>query len=282
MILDAELLNALADPVDHSPLVLSVDALALHNARAGRSYPIIDGIPVLTIPETARPDGHETRYDELAGWYDGEMGSGGSKREFSERGDELLRALLGPGEGRALDLACGTGRTADLVRGLGYHPLGVDISRGQLGIARSRLPAVCASAQALPLRDSGFAAVYTTFSTASLENLEASVREIHRVLSPGGRTVNIGVHPCFNGSCSESRPNGSVLARPGYRRSGWFAPAHFRAGSIRSRTGAWHYPLADVINAYAAAGFRLNKVEETGPGGPDALPLIFGLAATKA
>jgi hypothetical protein len=107
------------------------------------------------------------------------------------------------------------------------------------------------------------------------------VKEIHRVTKSGGRTVNVGVHPCFNGSWSEAQPDGSVLVKPGYRRGGWFAPAHFRAGSIRSRTGAWHRPLAEVINAYIAAGFRLTGVEEAAPGGLDRLPLIFGLAAFK-
>lgn len=281
MTLDSELLKALADPLDRCALVLSADALSLHNERAGRTYPIIDGIPILTVPEAARPGGNETRYDGLADWYDDEMSSGGSKKELAERGDELLRALLGAGQGLALDLACGTGRTAELARGLGYRPLGIDISRGQLGIARGRLPVICGSARALPLRSDSFSAVYTTFSTASLENLEASVQEIHRVTKPGGRTINVGVHPCFNGSCSEAQPDGGVLVRPGYRRGGWFAPAHFREGSIRSRTGAWHRPLAEVINAYIAAGFRLTGVEEGAPGELDRLPLIFGLAALK-
>jgi SAM-dependent methyltransferase/uncharacterized protein YbaR (Trm112 family) len=292
--LDAELLGLLADPLDHEPLVLSPDASRLENAAGRRSYRIHEGIPLLLPPrkrdksperETAAVEmaaAKAAHYDGPAVRRDGATGDADNQNAADRRGDELLERLLGAGQGPVLDVGCGAGRVASRVRGLGYAPLGVDLALDQLRLAAPRLPVVQGSAYALPFRDACLSRVCTLFMTGSLENFEASIREIHRVLKPGGRLVNIGAHPCFNGAHALAEADGSVRVRPGYLREGWSAPAHFAPGRARGRrAGAWHRPLAALINTCVRAGFTLLGVEEAGPDDPLSLPDMFALSAQK-
>jgi len=58
-------------------------------------------------------------------------------------------------------------------------------------------------------------------------------------------------------------PDGSVATRQGYRTSGYLPPSHF-SGTVRSRVGGWHWPLAELFNAVIDAGFQLTRVIEGG------------------
>jgi SAM-dependent methyltransferase len=286
--LDIELLGLLADPLDHEPLVLSPDASRLDNAASCRSYRIYDGIPLL-LPPRKRDESPGRKalaeaesYDGFATWDDGAMEDANDENAPARRSDELLKRLLGAGQGSVLDVGCGAGRVAALARGLGYTPLGVDLSLGQLRLAAHRLPVVQGSASALPFRDACLPLICTIFTTDSLENFEASVREIHRILKPGGRLINITAHPCFNGAYALAEADGSIRVKPGYLREGWCAPLpHSSAGQTRSRTGAWHRPFSALINTCIQAGFTLLDVDEAGPDDPRLLPDTLALNMQK-
>ena len=95
--------------------------------------------------------------------------------------------------GRALDAGCGTGFQTALLERLGYRPHGVDIAPRLLAIARQRYGAarfVLASVDALPYRDASFDAAACCGSTLSfVGDPAAALREIARVLTPGGRLI---------------------------------------------------------------------------------------------
>ena len=93
---------------------------------------------------------------------------------------------------RALDAGCGTGWQAARLAALGYRAHGVDIAPALLDVARragvARL--ALASIEALPYADGGFDAVACCGSTLSfVEDPGRAVREIARVLRPGGRLL---------------------------------------------------------------------------------------------
>ena len=51
MTLDPLLLDVLACPVDKGPLLWFADEGVLYNPRLRKSYPVVDGVPVLLIEE---------------------------------------------------------------------------------------------------------------------------------------------------------------------------------------------------------------------------------------
>jgi ubiquinone/menaquinone biosynthesis C-methylase UbiE len=217
------------------------------------------------------------RYEGLAEWYDEVMRDPGERGALAVSAYATLADQLGPGRGWILDVGVGTGLAAERVRRLGYEPFGVDLSFNQLQIASGRLPVVQSDAAQLPLADESVANAYSTFVSSDLDDLEAALREVHRVLVPGGRYVSICVHPALNGGHSELRDDDTVVVEPGYTTTS-YRSSEQHDSTIRSHVGAWHRPLAALVNAHLAAGFRLTRLVETGP---NPLPLILGITVEK-
>jgi SAM-dependent methyltransferase len=89
-----------------------------------------------------------------------------------------------------LDVACGTGVLARYAaETVGSNVTGVDINPGMLGVARKQNPNVIwqeGRAEALPFEDDAFDAVFCQFGLMFFEDREAALREMWRVLKPGG------------------------------------------------------------------------------------------------
>ena len=217
------------------------------------------------------------RYDGLAEWYDQVMRDPDNRGPLAASAYATLAELLGPGVGTILDIGCGTGLAADGVRVLGYEPFGVDLSFDQLRVASRRLRVAQGDAARLPVASGRVPAAYSTFVSSDLDEFALAVSEAYRVLFSGGRYISVCLHPCFNGGHSELQNDGAVLARPGYRSTGYQSQAEFGT-TIRSHVGAWHRPLAEIINTFLDAGFRLSSLVESGP---DPLPTLLGISVVK-
>jgi ubiquinone/menaquinone biosynthesis C-methylase UbiE len=111
----------------------------------------------------------------------------------------LERAALKPGE-RVLDLACGTGAvtfTAAEAVGAGGEVVGTDISDEMVETCRraaardGRAPVRFErmEAETIGFPDASFDAVLCALGLMYVTDFEGSVREMHRVLKPGGRAV---------------------------------------------------------------------------------------------
>ncbi|HJM43647.1 MAG: methyltransferase domain-containing protein [Nitrospinota bacterium] len=108
----------------------------------------------------------------------------------------IERAALQPGE-RVLDIACGTGvvaRAAARAAGPTGRVIGLDLNPGMLAVARARPPSagapmawLQANAQDLPIRDASFNAALSSQGFQFFPDRPAALREIRRVLTPGGR-----------------------------------------------------------------------------------------------
>ena len=96
---------------------------------------------------------------------------------------------------RVVDLGCGTGRLLEalLPRLAGAELVGIDPSQGMIAVARTRFAAEprvrleVATADHLPLADASVDVATTTMSFHHWEEQGTALREVVRVLAPGGR-----------------------------------------------------------------------------------------------
>ena len=147
---------------------------------------------------------------------------------------ETARAVVSPGD-RVLDVCCGTGDLALAAQRAGGRVTGLDFSERMLARAREKsteVEWVRGDALALPFADGSFDAVTVGFGVRNLEDLERGVRELRRVLRPGGRA----------GILEITRPRG--LLRPFYRL--WFDGFVPLAGKLLPGGSAYTYLPASV------------------------------------
>jgi demethylmenaquinone methyltransferase/2-methoxy-6-polyprenyl-1,4-benzoquinol methylase len=91
---------------------------------------------------------------------------------------------------RVLDACCGTGDLAIGARARGADAVGLDFSERMLERARRKEPAiewVQGDVLALPFGEASFDAATVGFGVRNVEDLEAGLRELRRVLRAGGR-----------------------------------------------------------------------------------------------
>ena len=105
----------------------------------------------------------------------------------------LAIAKLSPGA-RVLDVGCGTGRWVRRYQQLGFSPVGVDATLGMLRIARAHRttsPLVAGLASNLPFASDAFDCVsdITVVQHIPYQLQPAALREMLRVLKPGGRMI---------------------------------------------------------------------------------------------
>jgi ubiquinone/menaquinone biosynthesis C-methylase UbiE len=100
--------------------------------------------------------------------------------------------------GVALDAACGTGRHAAELAELGHHVIGVDGTEAMLAVAREKVPAAdfrLGRLEALPVDDASIDFVTCALALTHVAELEPAMREVARVLRPGGQAVLSDIHP---------------------------------------------------------------------------------------
>jgi demethylmenaquinone methyltransferase/2-methoxy-6-polyprenyl-1,4-benzoquinol methylase len=133
-------------------------------------------------------------FDRIAGVYDvmNSVMTAGLHHQWRRRAADL--AELRPGD-RALDVATGTGDLAiELATrvGPGGSVTGTDFSENMLERARAKAPEIAfewGDALRLPYADGAFDAATVGFGARNFSDLEQGLREMARVVRPGGKVV---------------------------------------------------------------------------------------------
>ena len=147
----------------------------------------------------AKKEGIRRLFDNIASEYDKlnhilslNIDKGWRKKGVREVADED-RPL------KVLDVACGTGDfTIAIAQKLmpGSEVIGIDISEGMMAVGREKIAKAgvnavmsVADCEDLPYEDSEFDRIAVGFGVRNFEHLELGLREMHRVLAPGGKLV---------------------------------------------------------------------------------------------
>ena len=182
---------------------------------------------------TLAPDAVRTMFDRIAPVYD-------AMNRIMTLGLDLrwrrlaAEAVVHPGD-RVLDAACGTGdlAVADLRAGAG-RVTGLDFSEAMLARARRKAPLewVRGDMLALPFADETFDVATVGFGVRNVADLELALRELRRVLRPGGRLAILEI----------TQPRG--LMKPFY--SLWFDRIVPLLGKVLPGGAAYTYLPASV------------------------------------
>jgi ubiquinone/menaquinone biosynthesis C-methylase UbiE len=174
------------------------------------------------------------------------------------------------GSTRVLDVGCGEGQVARMAKRLRSvrFVAGVDPTWAQLEVARRRRGGVVfgrAEAAALPFTDGSFDAAVACLVFEHIEDVDAALSEVSRVLVPSGRFLFLLNHP--------------LLQTPG---SGWIDDTileeqYWRIGPYLTEDNSFeevekgvfipfiHRPLSRYVNAMAASGLYLTRMDEPAP-----------------
>jgi demethylmenaquinone methyltransferase / 2-methoxy-6-polyprenyl-1,4-benzoquinol methylase len=200
---------------------------------------------------TLAPDQVRAMFDRIAPVYDvmNRAMTAGLDRRWRRL---AAGAVVRPGE-LVLDACCGTGDLALAAHEAGGRVTGLDFSRRMLaraGRKSSEVEWVEGDLVALPFPDSAFDAATIGFGIRNVPELEDGLRELARVLRPGGRLACLEI----------TRPRGAL--RPFFRL--WFDVLVPLAGKVLPGGAAYSYLPAsvrrfpgpeDLAAAMARAGF---------------------------
>jgi demethylmenaquinone methyltransferase / 2-methoxy-6-polyprenyl-1,4-benzoquinol methylase len=187
------------------------------------------GVSEGTLPA----EGVRSMFDRIAPVYDAmnRLMTAGLDRRWRRA---TVDAVVRRGD-RVLDACCGTGDLAIAAAETGGDVTGIDFSRPMLERARRKAPELQwleGDALALPLADGSFDAATVGFGVRNLADLEGGLRELRRVLRPGGRVAILEI----------TRPQG--LLAPFYRF--WFDGVIPVAGKVLPGGAAYSYLPASV------------------------------------
>jgi len=168
-------------------------------------------------------------------------------RPFRER-------VIGAAEGCVLEIGIGSGLNIPLYRGAVRSVIGLEPSPELLGMARSKAAAasvpvefVQGSAEAISLDDKSIDTVVTTWTLCTVPDVSRALREVRRVLQPGGALLFV----------EHGRAPEPVVAR-------W----QDRLDPIWCRLAGGCHLNRQMDQLIASAGFRFDQLQTTRIPGP--------------
>lgn len=212
-----------------------------------------------------------TGWENVSEWYDGHL-----KEEGSLLKDvvypSVLKLLDPKDDGRYLDIACGEGAFTRLVAGKSVHVSGFDAAPSLVASAKKLAPKHTAYA----IGDArSFSKLYPAASfdgatcllaIQNIDKLEAVFAEAAKVLKPGAPLIVAMNHPAFRIPGASSWGfigNDTMYRHVDKYLSVLEAPITAHPGSDPTvKTVSYHRPISTYVNALAANGFTVSKMDE--------------------
>ena len=211
---------------------------------------------------TLPADGVRSMFDRIAPVYDrmNRVMTLGLDRRWRKK---TVRTVVAPGD-RVLDACCGTGDLAILAAQSGAWVVGLDFSKRMLERARRKSTSVEwleGDLLELPFEAASFDAATVGFGVRNVDDLDAALLELHRVLKPDGLV----------GILEITQPRGPLK----YFFSLWFDRIVPLLGKVLPGGNAYTYlpasvrrfPDADeLVRRLGEAGFGAARYERMGGG----------------
>lgn len=208
-------------------------------------------------------------WEAHAGWWQDGF-TDGADPEYTEQILPLAAEVLA-GHDRVLDVGCGEGQVARLAAAVGAATVvGVDPTWAQVRVAvvRGGGPAYARSgAAALPFADGAFDAVVACLVFEHIRDVDDAIAEVGRVLRTGGRFAFFLNHPLLQ-TPNSGWIDDHVLDPPEqYWRIGPYLVEDERAEEVEKDVFIpfIHRPLSRYVNALAAAGLLVRRMDEPVP-----------------
>ncbi len=205
------------------------------------------------------------------------------------RSIERLAAEHGLAGRRALDVACGTGKSLSALLDLGFDAMGCDVSPGMAAVARRKL----AGRADVHVADMRTLPVYGRFDLVTclddaLNHLPSASDVVAALRSMGANLASRGLMAFDVNTLSAYRTTGDRIVEDAQRIVLWHGgPARLSAPGGRAEVamdvmsrcgdglwrrasaswGHWHYPLDEIPGIVADAGLEVLAVRGQHPGG---------------
>ena len=178
--------------------------------------------------------------------------------------DQFLDLLPPPGR-RTVDIGCGEGRLTRDLKKLGHHVIGIDASPRLLAAARESDPSMdfrLSDAAVLPLEDASVDLAVAFMSLHDIDPMHTAVREVARVLQPGGRLCLAIVHPINSaGHFEDKKRDAPFIIRGEYLRPFHYVDVMERDG-LTMTFHSQHRPLETYFMALDDAGLLVEALRE--------------------
>jgi SAM-dependent methyltransferase len=170
--------------------------------------------------------------------------------------------------GSALDVGCGEGRFCRMLQPLGIHTVGVDPTEALVARAIALDPTGdyrVGIAEQLDFETESFDLVVSYLSLIDIAHLRTALREMTRVLRPGGSILVANL----TGFTTAGMVFGGRRPRGADKHAGYLDEhaSQVSWGDIAIRN--WHRPLETYMKGFLDAGLQLRHFAEPSPhGGP--------------
>lgn len=202
---------------------------------------------------------------------------------LGERGDwsrehVLDPVMLGRLAGRpfehALDVGCGEGRFCRMLKDAGIATIGIDPTKALIEEARRRDPDGdywLGRAEALPFEAARFDLVVSYLTLIDIADFRVAIREMARVLKPGGTLLIANLTSFFSACCSQGWVKDAAGVRLHYPVDHYLDEFPSWVEWSGARVENWHRPLGAYMATFLDNGLRLSFFSEPEPVSGDPL-----------
>ena len=222
----------------------------------------------------------DTSWGKVADWYNKHLETGDDTYHSKIIFPGVTRMLGDVSGKKVLDMACGQGIFSEKLRDSGALVTGVDLGKQLIKIAEEKSLSVkekgthkvtyhtASSDDMYMLKDNSFDVVVCILALQNIENLQKTINEASRVLTPAGTFLFVLNHPSFRNP-RKTMWGFNEADDTQYRRvDEYMSESNIKVdmtpGSLKDKkfTVSFHRPLQVYMKALSKSGFAITRLEE--------------------